>query len=94
MIKERNNFVNIREILARVTSHPMLKNVDLEQAIRYTVDFLSIVGCPTFYLDKEIDITFQNINDVLGTVIPNEEILNVFRNSSSKKQRRKKKYEK
>ena len=29
--------------------------------------------------DKEIDITFQNINDVLGTVIPNEEILNVFR---------------
>ena len=30
--------------------------------------------------DKEIDITFKNINDVLGTVIPNEEILNVFRN--------------
>ncbi len=29
--------------------------------------------------DKEIDITFKNINDVLGTVIPNEEILNVFR---------------
>lgn len=29
--------------------------------------------------DKEIDITFQNINDVLGTTIPNEEILNVFR---------------
>lgn len=29
--------------------------------------------------DKEIDVTFKNINDVLGTVIPNEEILNVFR---------------
>ena len=29
--------------------------------------------------EKEIEITFQNINDVLGTVIPNEEILNVFR---------------
>ena len=29
--------------------------------------------------DKEIDITFQNINDVLGTIIPNEEILNVFK---------------
>ena len=29
--------------------------------------------------DKEIDIQFQNINDVLGTVVPNEEILNVFR---------------
>ena len=29
--------------------------------------------------DKQIEITFQNINDVLGTTIPNEEILNVFR---------------
>ena len=29
--------------------------------------------------EKEIEITFKNINDVLGTTIPNEEILNVFR---------------
>ena len=29
--------------------------------------------------EKEIEITFKNINDLLGTVIPNEEILNVFR---------------
>ena len=29
--------------------------------------------------DKEIDITFKNINNVLGANIPNEEILNVFR---------------
>ena len=29
--------------------------------------------------EKKIEITFKNINDVLGTVIPNEEILNVFR---------------
>jgi len=29
--------------------------------------------------EKEIDLAFQNVNDVLGTVIPNEEILNVFR---------------
>ena len=29
--------------------------------------------------DKKIKITFKNINDVLGTTIPNEEILNVFR---------------
>jgi len=29
--------------------------------------------------EKEIEIAFKNVNDVLGTVIPNEEILNVFR---------------
>lgn len=65
MIKERNNFVNIREVLARVTSHPMLKNVDLEQAIRYTIDFLSVVGCPTFYLDKEIDISIEDYRGLM-----------------------------
>ena len=65
MIKERNNFINIREILARVTSHSMLKNVDLEQAIRYTVDFISIVGCPTFYLDKEIDINIEDYRGIM-----------------------------
>lgn len=65
MIKERNNFVNIREVLARVTSHPMLKNIDLEQAIRYTVDFISIVGCPTFYLDKEVDIPIEDYRGLM-----------------------------
>ena len=54
MIKENNNYVNIRELLARVTKHSMLKTIDLEEAIRYVVDFISIVGCPTFYLDKEV----------------------------------------
>ena len=29
--------------------------------------------------DKEIEIEYKNINDVLGTEIPKEEILNVFR---------------
>ena len=65
MIKEKNNFVNIREILARVTSHSMLKNVDLEQAIRYTVDFISIVGLPTFYLDKEVDIPIEDYRGLM-----------------------------
>lgn len=65
MIKERNNFVNIREILARVTAHPMLKNIDLEQAIRYTIDFISIVGCPMFYEDKEEVVP---IKDFRGTL--------------------------
>ena len=29
--------------------------------------------------DKKIEVAYQNINDVLGTTIPKEEILNVFR---------------
>lgn len=65
MIKERNNFVNIREVLARVTSHSMLTNVDLEQVIRYTIDFISIVGCPTFYEDKEASVKIKDYKGIL-----------------------------
>ncbi len=39
----------------------------------------TVVYDKTDVKDKEIEITFKNINDVLGTVIPNQEILNVFR---------------
>ena len=65
MIKENNNYVNIRELLARVTKHSMLKTVDLEEAIRYVVDFISIVGCPTFYLDKKVDITIEDYRGLM-----------------------------
>lgn len=65
MVTERNNFVNIREVLARVTSHPMLKNVNLEQVIRYTTDFIGIVGCPTFYFDKEEKVHIKDYRGVL-----------------------------
>ena len=65
MTKENNNYVNIRELLARVTKHSMLKTVDLEEAIRYVVDFISIVGCPTFYLDKEVDITIEDYRGLM-----------------------------
>ena len=65
MIKENNNYVNIRELLARVTKHSMLKTVDLEEAIRYVVDFISIVGCPNFYLDKEVDITIEDYRGLM-----------------------------
>ena len=65
MIKKNNNYVNIRELLARVTKHSMLKTIDLEEAIRYVVDFISIVGCPTFYLDKEVDITIEDYRGLM-----------------------------
>ena len=39
----------------------------------------TVVYDKTDVKNKEIEITFKNVNDVLGTVIPNEEILNVFR---------------
>ncbi len=51
----------------------------LEEYARGTVVTGTVEYDKTNNKEKEIEITFKNINDVLGTVIPNEEILNVFR---------------
>ena len=51
----------------------------LEEYVGGTVVTGTVEYDKTNNKEKEIEITFKNINDVLGTVIPNEEILNVFR---------------
>ena len=51
----------------------------LEKYADATIVTGTVIYDETNKQDKQIDVTFKNINDVLGTVIPNEEILNVFR---------------
>lgn len=53
-------FVNIREILSRLLRHPLLQDVNLEQVIQYTVDFIGIFGLPKMYLDKEVILTIKD----------------------------------
>lgn len=52
-------YVNIREVLSRVLRHPLLQEVNLEQAIQYTLDFIGTFGFPDFYTDKEADIEIE-----------------------------------
>ena len=52
MIKEYN-YTNIREVLSRILKHPLLQDVTLEQAVQYTLDFISTFGMPRLYQDKE-----------------------------------------
>ena len=46
------NYINIREILSRILRHPLLRDLDLETAIQYTIDFFGVMGLPNTYLDK------------------------------------------
>jgi hypothetical protein len=52
MVKEYN-YINIREALSRVLRHPLLQDVTLEQAVQYTLDFISVFGMSGLYQDKE-----------------------------------------
>ena len=55
MIKEIS-YTNIKEALRRILKHPLLQEVTLEQAIQYTIDFISIFGMPRLFQDKEAEI--------------------------------------
>ena len=58
-------FVSIRNILADVTRHPLLQDIDLETAIYYTLRFFAIIGLPNIYEDKADCI---DIHDFKGTL--------------------------
>lgn len=59
------NMISIKELMARVTGHPLMQDVTLEQGIRYTVDFINIVGYPEIYKNKLADVEIQDHRGLL-----------------------------
>jgi hypothetical protein len=57
---ENIQYINLREILARVLDHPMLQDVNLESAIRYSLDFIRKMGLPEVYLEKKETVEIEN----------------------------------
>lgn len=51
MVKEIQ-YTSIRRILDNLMDHPMLRDITLEQVVRYTVRFIGINGLPKMYQDK------------------------------------------
>ena len=59
------NFVSVKEVISRVTRHPMLQDLDLEAAIQYTVDFIAEIGLPNIYEDKEACVKIEKFRGLL-----------------------------
>ena len=53
-------YTNIRVVLDKITRHPLLQGISLENAVGYTVEFFNIVGVPAFFLDKSYQATVSN----------------------------------
>ena len=58
-------YISIKEILSRVTRHPLLQDVNLEAAIQYTIDFIGVFGLPDMYQDKEEIVPIKAFRGVL-----------------------------
>ena len=59
------NMISFKEVMARVLSHPLLQDVTMEQGIRYTLDFINIVGFPNIYNNKLADVEIENHRGLL-----------------------------
>lgn len=46
------NYISIRVILDRLLRHPLLRDLDLDTAIHYVLDFIACMGLPQTYQDK------------------------------------------
>lgn len=58
-------FISLREVLSRVTRHPLLQDMDLEAAIQYAIDFMGIVGLPPIFEDKQACVDICNYRGLL-----------------------------
>lgn len=58
-------YTSIKRVLDNLLDHPLLQDVSLEQAIRYTLRFISLHGYPKLYTDKTEDVEIEEWRGVL-----------------------------
>lgn len=64
MVKEFQ-YTTIRRVLDNLLDHPMLRNVTAEQAVRYTIRFISLHGFPKMFQDKAAEVEIHNFRGML-----------------------------
>ena len=58
-------YTSIQRVLDNITSHPLMRDVTLDQAIRYVIRFISLHGYPKLYQDKEENIEIKDFRGLL-----------------------------
>ena len=64
MVKEIR-YVSIKRVLDNLLDHPMLRDLTLEQVVRYTIRFIGIHGYPKLYEDKIEDVEIKHFRGLL-----------------------------
>lgn len=58
-------YTSIRRVLDNLLDHPLLRDLTLEQAVRYTIRFISLHGYPKLYQDKIDTIEIDEFKGLL-----------------------------
>lgn len=74
------DYIPIQEVLARVARNPILKDIDIEAGVQYTLDFFGLLGVPNLYVQKHAEIS---IEDYRGTLPCDVVIVDQVRNEKT-----------
>ena len=55
-----NNYISVKTIADKLLRHPMMAGISFEAIIDYTVDFMRIVQCYNFFVEKCETLTVEN----------------------------------
>lgn len=58
-------YTNVRIILDKLLRHPLMRDISLETAVDYTVDFMRIVGVPSMFMEKTEVIQIEKYRAML-----------------------------
>ena len=58
-------YTSIKQVLANLLDHPLLRDVDIDAAVRYTLRFIALHGFPQLYKDKLTDIEIHHFRGEL-----------------------------
>ena len=58
-------YTSIKRVLDNLLDHPLLRDVDLDQAVRYVLRFVSLHGYPQLYEDKLADVEIHHFRGEL-----------------------------
>lgn len=64
MVKEIQ-YTSIKRVLDNLMEHPLLRDLTLEQVVRYTIRFIGLHGYPVLYSDKDIDVAIHDFRGLL-----------------------------
>lgn len=64
MVKEIQ-YTSIKRVLDSLTEHPLLRDVSLEQVIRYVIRFIELNGYPKLYQDKIEHVKIEDFRGIM-----------------------------
>lgn len=64
MIKEIQ-YTSIKRVIDNLMEHPLLRDLTLEQAVRYTIRFIGLFGFPKLYTDKIVNIDIKDFRGLM-----------------------------